>query len=375
MTRVAADRLTDRVLNRTTLQRQLLLSRVPMDPLRAVEHLVGLQAQNPLDPYLALWSRIAGFDPVGFGQLLQDRAVVRIAAMRATVHLLTADDALLLRPLTQPVLTAEIRRHPEFAPQLSGLDLDPLLAWAEAELAERPLATGELRRAVAERFPGLPAAAAAYACRCLLPLVQVPPRGVWGRTRQVTLAPLAAWVGGDPIADPAPDDVVLRYLAAFGPASVADVTAWCRLTGMRAVVERLRPRLRSYRSPRGTELLDVAGATLAEPDVPAPVRLLPEYDNVVLSHADRSRFGSDAARLVALAGSFKGSVLVDGLVRGGWRFVRGPGAESTRLVLEHLPLTQPEVGQVEAEAEAVAELWAPNLPGGRPAQVRLVPAG
>jgi hypothetical protein len=132
----------------------------------------------------------------------------------------------------------------------------------------------------------------------------------------VTLAPLAAWVGGDPIADPAPDDVVLRYLAAFGPASVADVTAWCRLTGMRAVVERLRPRLRSYRSPRGTELLDVAGATLAEPDVPAPVRLLPEYDNVLLSHADRSRFagrpGWDVPPPV------KGTVLVDGLVRAVW---------------------------------------------------------
>ncbi|MGH9892185.1 MAG: winged helix DNA-binding domain-containing protein, partial [bacterium] len=304
----------------------------------AVEMLVGLQAQNPLDPYLALWSRLDSFEPTHLGKLIEDRSLVRIVAMRATIHLLTADDALWLRPLTQPVLTAELSRHRDFAPALAGVDIEPVLAVARPLLAWRPLSGPELRAALAETFPSLNPTALVYACRCLLPLIQAPPRGVWGKTRQVELATLESWVG-KPM-DPAPSTaaMVLKYLAAFGPASVADISNWSRLTGLRKVVEGLRPRLVTFRNKRGTELFDLPDAPRPDPDTTAPVRFLPEYDNLLLGHADRSRFGADQKRRFAdVKGPIKGTVLVDGEVAAIWRFEK---ASPMRLVIEHLDLSK-----------------------------------
>ena len=173
-----------------------------------------------------------------------------------------------------------------------------------------------LRTAIAERFPDVHAAAAAYATRCYVPLTQVPPRGVWGRKGQVTVTPVDAWLGRPLGAATAPDGAVLRYLAAFGPATVADVAAWCRLTGMREVLDRLAPRLRTFTDERGRTLYDVPDGLLPDPDVEAPVRFLPEYDNSILSFADRNRFGSDPDRRFSGGRDpFKGSVLVDGRVR------------------------------------------------------------
>ena len=284
------DVLSDRALNRATLARQLLLERSAMTPDVAVEHLVGLQAQNPLDPYLALWSRLQRLDPHEVGAMLEDRRLVRIVVMRGTIHLVTARDALVLRPLTQPVMDAELARHSQFAPVLVDVDLEPVMAYAHPLLADTPMAGTQLRASLAERFPDLDAAALAYACRCLLPLVQVPPRGVWGKRLQVTSTPLDTWVGAPLAAEPSLDDVAYRYLAAFGPATTADLTAWSRLTGLRVVMDRLRPTLRPFRDERGRDLLDLPDAPRPDPDVPAPVRYLPEYDNLLLSHADRRRF-------------------------------------------------------------------------------------
>jgi hypothetical protein len=208
---------------------------------------------------------------------------------------------------------------------------------------------------MAERFPELHAAALTYACRCLLPLVQVPPRGVWGRTLQVTLAPVDTWVGRPVDEHPVLDDVVLRYFAAFGPAAVADVATWSRLTGLRAVVERVRPQLRAFRDERGRELLDLPDAPRPDPDTPAPVRVLPEYDNVLLSHADRSRFGRDEDRKVlGSAGAYKGTVLVDGLVRAVWHL------EGSTMVVEHAPLPRRSMPDVEAEVGRAVRFLRPD---------------
>ncbi|MEA3076329.1 MAG: hypothetical protein QOF60_1237, partial [Actinomycetota bacterium] len=141
--------LSDRALNRATLSRQWLLERSPAVPVDAVTHLVGLQAQNPLDPYLALWSRLVDFDPDVVGRMVEDRSLVRIVVMRGTIHLVTAVDALFLRPLMQPVLDAEIARHSEFAPVLVGVDMAPVLAFARPLLADRPMSGGQLRAAMA----------------------------------------------------------------------------------------------------------------------------------------------------------------------------------------------------------------------------------
>jgi hypothetical protein len=309
-----------------------------MSTLDAVEHLVGMQAQLPLNPYTGLWSRLERFRPESLAGLLLERRVVRVVVMRATIHLVSAEDCLVLRPLMQPVLDGELARHRDFGPALRGVDLDPVLAFARALVAERPRSGPELRGALSERFPDEDAAALAYACRNLLAFVQVPPRGVWGRTAQVTSTTAESWLGRALAANPSIDDVVLRYLAAFGPASVADVAAWSRLTGLRQVVERLRPRLRLFRDERGRELFDLPEAPRPDPDTPAPPRFLPEYDNVLLSHADRSRFFSEDRRsgLADVPGPIHGTVLHDGFVLGVWRLERETTTGGAMLVVSHV---------------------------------------
>ena len=317
---MSADLITDRQLNRATLARQLLLERSDLDPLAAVEHLVGLQAQEPPDPYLALWSRLERFDPHALGALLEEREVVRLVVMRGTVHLVSADDALVLRPLCQPVLDGELIRHSEFKDVLATLDLPAMMAKLRPLLVEAgPLSGAEIRAVVEEQFPDLDAhgaRAVAWSCRNLLDMVQTPPRGVWGKRGQVRTTPLDAWLGRPVDPSPSIDAVVLRYLAAFGPSSVADVASWSRLTGMREIVDRLAPQLRPFRNEAGRELWDLPDAPRPDPDVPAPTRFLPEYDNVLLSHADRGRFGGGPG--VEIPPPVKGAVLVDGTGRGVW---------------------------------------------------------
>jgi hypothetical protein len=330
---VADEVLSRRALNRATLERQLLLRRSDLSALAAIEHLVGLQAQVPLNPYTALWSRLEGFRPEALAELLEQRRVVRTVVMRATIHLVTADDCLLLRPLMQPVLDAELARYRD----LRGVDVDAVLAFARELVDERPRSGGELRAALAEQFPAHDAADLAYACRNLLAFVQVPPRGVWGKSAQVTSTTAESWLGRPLDPDPSLDSVVLRYLAAFGPATVADVATWSRLTGLREVVERLRPQLRTFRDERGRELFDLPEAPRPDPDTPAPPRFLPEYDNVLLSHSDRSRFISPEHRgvLGRVRGRIHGAVLQDGFGFGLWRLERDEGTAT--LMVKHIP--------------------------------------
>ena len=285
--------LSRRALNRATLARQLLLRRAELPVLDAVGHLVGLQAQVPHNPYTALWSRLAGFRPEALSELFERREVVRIGLMRGTIHLVTAGDCLLLRPLMQPVFEGQLWRHRDHSPALRELDLEPIVELGRMVLAERPRNGTELRAIFAERFPGLDPAALVYACQMRLALVQPPPRGLWGRSARVTWTTAEAWLGRPLAAAPSLDDVVLRYLGAFGPATVADAASWSRLTGLREVVERLRPQLETFRDERGRELFDLPDAPRPDPDTPAPPRFLPEYDNVLLSHADRARFMSE----------------------------------------------------------------------------------
>jgi hypothetical protein len=363
---VGVDTLTRKQLNRATLDRQLLLRRSSLSPLAAVEHLVGLQAQVPLNPYTALWSRLADFAPNELADLLLERRVVRTTVMRATIHLVTADDCLLLRPLMQRVLDQELARHREYAPALEGVELDAVLAFARSFLAE-PRTGPELRSALGERFPGNVPAALAYACRNLLALVQVPPRGVWGRTSQVTYASAEAWLGRPLVENASLDDLVVRYLAAFGPATVADVATWSRLTGLREVVERLRPRLRTFLDERGRELFDLPDAPRPDPETPAPPRFLPEYDNVLLSHAERSRFWDGA--VPHPGGIGWGALLSGGVVSGFWRLGREDGL--ARLVVQHTGrLSKAARQDVHTEALSLVDLLAPEEDG---RQVRFVP--
>lgn len=317
--------LGTRALNRALLARQFLLRRVTLSPLEVVRQLCGMQAQAPFPPYFGLWSRLHGFAPEDLSRLLLDRSVVRIVLMRGTVHLVTADDCLFLRPLVQPILDRDLKTNTAHAPALVGLDLAALATDASALLAEHTLTGAELGKLLAERHPDRPPAALAHAARGLLPLVQVPPRAVWGRSGQPTYATAQDWLGRPLDTGACLDDLVLRYLAAFGPAGVNDVQAWSGLTRLSEVVDRLRPQLSVFADDQGRELFDLPDAPRPDPGTPAPPRFVAEFDNLLLSHADRTRVMSPEARKRVFAvrnGVFPGTVLVDGFVCGTWRITK-----------------------------------------------------
>ncbi len=240
------DVLSLRALNRAFMARQLMIERSTMPVVDAVEHLVGLQAQVPLVPYTSLWSRLDGFDPFELGRMVADRDAVRTHVMRSTIHLVTARDALFLRPMIQPVLDRVFRSSSPFGRAVAGIDEGALLAAGRELLEAKPLSRAKLSAALVERFPGYDPLSLAYTVTYQLPLVQIPPRGVWGvKPIQATWTTLSSWLG-TPVGTATPKDyeaLVLRYLAAFGPASVMDVQNWCWLTRLGAVVERLRPQL------------------------------------------------------------------------------------------------------------------------------------
>ncbi len=346
------DRLSNRELNRATLARQGLLERGDQRVEAVVHHLVGMQAQEPLDPYTALWSRLDGFVPTDLGDLLTDRTLVRIVTLRGTIHLHTAEDAAWIRPLAQPVLDDEMRRHRELKHHLVGVDLAPVVAFAEPLLAARPLSGRQLRAALAQQFPDLDPAALALGCRNRIPLVQIPPRGVWGQRLQVTLTPLEAWTGVEVGGEPDPGDVLRRYLAAFGPASPTDIVTWSRLPARRAVFDDLRGDLRVFVNEAGKEVFDLPDAPRPDPDTPAPVRYLPEYDNLLLSHADRTRFiPADQPGFVQTNRPFKGTVLADGEVAATWSVALGaaPDGGPALVVGARRDLTKRTLAAIEAE--------------------------
>ena len=364
------DTLSARALNRALLDRQLLLRREPLPGatgpradrvIETVEHLVGLQAQAPFPPYYGLWSRLDGFRPGDLSSLILERRVVRIGLMRGTIHLVSADDRLRLRPAVQSVLERGLRAN--FGRQLTDVDRAALARAGRALVEDRPMTFSELGDALAPRWPQYPPNALAQGVRALVPLVQVPPRAVWGQAGQAAHTSAEAWLGRPLAASASPDQAVLRYLAAFGPATVADAQAWSGLTRLREVVGRLEPWLRTFRDEQGRELFDLPDAPRPDPDTPAPVRLVAEFDNLILSHADRARVISepDRQRLYTKNGIFPGTALIDGFVRGMWRVTIARRAAV--LTVEMFgPVGGRDRDAVAAEGERLLEFAAPGSP-------------
>jgi Winged helix DNA-binding domain len=358
----ATEVLTRRSLNRALLARQLLLQRTNLTPLQVIERLVGLQAQEPNDPYLGLWSRIDGFRTEQLAQLITNRKAVRTTLMRTTIHLVTARDCLRLYPVMRPVHQRTVYSSSADGRDLSGVDMTRLLALGRSLIEQQPLTRAELGPRVAEHFPGQDPAALARAINYMLPIIHVPPRGIWGSAGRTRLTTVDAWLRRPPEGDPTPDAAVLRYLAAFGPAGASDLRTWSGLAGMAAVLERLRPRLVCFRDERGRELFDLPQAPRPNPETPAPVRFLPEYDNVLLSHGDRTRIIADEhrRRLITSNGRVYGTVLVDGFVRATWKIQRS--ATAATLVVETLErLSRPEIAEVKREGAGLLDLAAPDV--------------
>jgi len=339
--------ISRRALNRATLARQYLLERADAGPLAAIEHLGGMQSQAPLAPYVGLWTRLRDFRPADLSKLTEERRVVRVHLMRTTVHLVSARDCLGWHGHFQ-------RRHAAaFSPHHRGLTADPdeLRAETVRLLEEEPRTRAELGKLLAERWPGEDPSTLTFAAAYAVPICQVPPRGLWGRSGPARWAPVESWLG-EPLRTTPIDDLVLRGLGAFGPAAVADLQTWSGLTRLAEVVGRLP--LQTFTSETNQTLYDLPDAPRPDEDVPAPPRFLPEYDNLLLSHRDRSRF-NPSGRPVPLPpgnGATAGTFLVDGLWEGTWQL------RDRRLTLR--PYRKIALDLLLAEADALCSFLAPG---------------
>jgi hypothetical protein len=362
-----------RALGRATLERQLLLGRCGLPVCDAVEQVAGLQAQTAQSWYVSLWSRLDAFRPDEVSGLLTGRRLVRAALMRSTIHLVTARDCLALRPVVAPAVQRPLVQNAAFRRALHGVSTADLASEARRLLDGQPLTPAELGTLLATRWPGSDQAALAQAARCLLCLVQVPPRGLWGRSGRTRLADAEGWLGAPLLPGVTPAGLIERYLAAFGPASVADMQAWSGLTGLGEVVAGHGAALVTFRDEHGRTLYDLPGAPLPDPGTPAPVRFLPDYDNVLLAHADRSRVATPEylrGRAGSPNGVVPGTVLVDGRTAAAWTVTREKGMAT--LTVE--PFNCLSRRDAQAVGEEAARLLAFTDPGSA-SDVRLLPPG
>ncbi|HZO71497.1 MAG TPA: winged helix DNA-binding domain-containing protein [Ktedonobacteraceae bacterium] len=325
--------LTLHELNRSTLARQMLLERTSLPTLAAMRQLIALQAQLPNSPYIGLWTRLRSYERSELVRMVEDRQAVRATMMRATLQLMAAEDYALLRSALQPALTRSLSAF--FGKQVQQLPIDRFVDAARVYIQEQPRTFVEIRAKLAELFPDVDPALLAYAVRMHLPLVQVPPGGLWDFTGSPAMTLALTWLER-PLADAEEGlhSLILRYLATYGPATVKDLQTWSGLTGLKDVVKAYKPALRTFRDEQGNELLDLIDAPLPEASLPVPPRFLPEFDNLLLAHADRRRIIADEYRssVFLTVGRVRATFLIDGFVNGTWKTEQT--RKTARLLLE-----------------------------------------
>ena len=316
-----------------------------------------MQAQAPNLPYVGLWARIHGFQTAELSRLIENRSAVRISLMRNTIHLVTTRDAFGIKPMFMRLGERGFLRGSPWGRGMREGDVASIVDVGREIMGERPRTVAELARELGRRFPGRDALALAYGVRYMVPLVFTPPRGTWGGKGQVTLTTFDAWLGAPPGPSFTDEQLVLRYLGAFGPASPADMRAWSGLA-MRPVFERLRPKLKTFRDESGAELFDLPRAPRPDAQLEVPVRMIPDYDNILLAHADRSRIMSPGKHLGMFSsnGVMQGAVLLDGFVRAMW-VPRGNTLEVTPFARN---MTKPERSSIADEAMRLMEFLAPG---------------
>ena len=359
-TSTGAPELSLRALNRALLARQMLLERATVPVEAAVERLAGMQAQIPRPPYLGLWTRLAGFEREALTAALHGRRVVRATAWRGTLHLLTAEDLLAFRGALQPMLSRGMQSI--LRNRTETFEMEQLLAAARTFFAQQPATFDAVRNHLAARFPVADERAMGYAVRTHLPLVQVPDESVWGFPAAAGFALADDWLGRSiPTGDDGLPELVRRYLAAFGPASVPDAQNWSGIGGLRTTFEALRPELVTFRDARGRELFDLADAPRPDEAKPAPVRFVPEYDNLVLGHDDRSRIVPDAhrPRLVTKNLQVPATFLVDGFVAGTFKVERKKKT-ATLTLAPFGKLLKKDLRELEAEGSALLAFVEPE---------------
>ena len=357
-----ADILSLRQLNRATLARQMLLAREKTTALAAIERLVAMQAQWPRPPFVGLWSRVAGFERADLTSLVAQKKAVRATSLRGTIHVSSAKDYLGFRPVVQPVLEAGLLAI--LKGRLDGMDMDALTTRARALLARRPQTFAELREQFLKADPKSDERAMGYSVRMMLPLVQVPEDGEpWAYSSQSSFALADQWLGRKITTTHAtPDPLILRYLAAYGPATAADFQAWSGVSreATRTAFERLRPNLRAFRDEGRKELFDLPDAPRPPADVPAPVRFIPEYDNVIAARADGRIVARDHRPRVFLSAlRIAATVLVDGAAAATWKL--DSTKKAATITIDPFGKLSPKVRkEIESEANDLARFAEPE---------------
>lgn len=331
----------------------MLLSRERAPAVHGIERLIALQAQLARPPFIGLWSRLAGFRREELVQSIVRREVVRAPFLRGTLHLVSAKDYLDLHPVIAPVLHAAARSI--LRARADTLDIDRLVAEARAYFDEEPRTMDELRDHLAQRHPEGDVRAMALAVRMHLPVVQIPAETAWGYPGTADFASAASWLGKPFREGDGPHALVLRYLASFGPATATDVQTWSGLTRVKDVLLSLRARLCTFRDERGRELFDLPDAPRPPADAAAPARFLPDYDNLLLAHDDRTRVIADEHRgRILLSANLRilPTFLVDGFVAGTWTIERKK-ASATLVIAPFEGLSREAREQLAGEGEAL----------------------
>jgi winged helix DNA-binding protein len=333
--------LSPRALSRATLARQLLLERAKITPVKAVARLAGMQAQVPKPPFIGLWSRIEAFEHDDLRKAIARGELVRGTMMRGTLHLATRKDFAVWRPALQPMLTA----GQEAITKGSAIDVDGVIAEARTFFAKKPRTFEEVREHLMTRFPDVNDRQLGYIARMRVPLAMVSDDSTWSYPANCAFA-LAE------TSDAALPDLALRYLGAFGPATAMDFQAWSGLRGAAALFGELRPKLQTLRDARGRELFDLPHAPRPDEDTPAPIRFLPEYDNLLLAHADRTRVIADEHRPKVVTKNLRvlSTFLVDGFVAGTWSIARKTKS-ATLTIAPFGKLTRADRSTLTAEGE------------------------
>jgi hypothetical protein len=350
MPAIATTTLTTRDLNRALLARQLLLSREKTAAARVIAHLVGMQAQVPRPPFVGLWTRVNSFTRRELLDALRQREVVRATSLRGTLHLMTASDFVNLRSAIRPAL---VRGLSVIGDRAKDADVKALEKLGRRFFGKAPATFDALRDHIKKAYPKDDIRALAYTIRIHVPLVQVPTDEPWGFPTPADFALAESWLSTTIPADESPPhELVRRYLAAFGPATPGDAQAWSALVGLRAVFEELRPTLVTFRDERKRELFDLPDAPRPAGDTVVPVRFLPEFDNALLSHDDRTRIIADAHRPRVFSKNLqvRSTFLVDGFVAGAWRVERR--RKTATLVMEPFgTITKKMMAALEAEGD------------------------
>ncbi len=345
-----ATKLTARGLNRATLARQILLARENITVLVAVERLMGLQAQWPRPPFVGLWSRIEGFQREDLVAALRRRELCRATMMRGTLHVVSARDFLRLRPAIQPVLTRGMKSI--LRDRATALDVPSLVSAARSFFDDEPRTFTELRHHLMKLHPTGDERAMGFAVRTHLPLIQVPTEATWAFPADSDFAVAESYLGA-PLADSvSPEGLIVRYLAGFGPATVADAQAWSGLQGLKEVMERLRAQLCVLRDERGREVFDLPDAPRPDEATEVPVRFLPELDNLIVSRADARFVAEEHRSSIFLPGlRVLPTLLIDGFAAATWKTERKKSVAS----LQISPFTAlPKKTREAVEEEATA---------------------